>query len=186
MVPTENAAKITLPMLPKWGCSSAGRARRSQRRGHRFDPGQLHQYCAAFRCCRSKCRPAPAMPGELRPPRNSLRQLCSGQKGSTTTPDRETASNSRFRQSVVVFKANYRTNIRANSGARNATNRPACPYCHGSEVYVSSAKTFWERLSALLLLRRVRSDECGGGIFGQCSCPLLHGLRDEGFHGRPK
>src|SRR5258705_3295588 len=36
----------------------------------------------------------------------------------------------------------------------------ACPYCHSSEVYVSSAKTFWERLSGLLLLRHVRCDEC--------------------------
>src|ERR1700756_1599376 len=26
----------------QWGCSSAGRAPRSQRGGHRFDPGQLH------------------------------------------------------------------------------------------------------------------------------------------------
>jgi hypothetical protein len=26
------------------GCSSVGRARRSQRRGRRFDPGQLHHY----------------------------------------------------------------------------------------------------------------------------------------------
>ena len=42
----KNAGKITGPAfhleLGTWGCSSAGRARRSQRRGHRFDPGQLH------------------------------------------------------------------------------------------------------------------------------------------------
>jgi hypothetical protein len=37
-----NAAKIT-SHSNKWGCSSAGRAPRSQRGGHRFDPGQLHQ-----------------------------------------------------------------------------------------------------------------------------------------------
>ena len=28
----------------QWGCSSAGRAPRSQRGGHRFDPGQLHHF----------------------------------------------------------------------------------------------------------------------------------------------
>ena len=27
-----------------WGCSSFGRARRSQRRGSEFDPRQLHQF----------------------------------------------------------------------------------------------------------------------------------------------
>src|SRR3954468_12873948 len=31
------------PRDPFWGCSSVGRARRSQRRGRRFDPDQLHQ-----------------------------------------------------------------------------------------------------------------------------------------------
>ncbi len=35
-----------------------------------------------------------------------------------------------------------------------------CPYCGGDEVYSSSAKTFWEKLPALLLLRFVRCDEC--------------------------
>ena len=30
-----------------WGCSSAGRAPRSQRGGQRFDPAQLHQYSPA-------------------------------------------------------------------------------------------------------------------------------------------
>src|SRR4030067_1650910 len=29
--------------LKRWGCSSAGRARRSQRRGQGFDPPHLHQ-----------------------------------------------------------------------------------------------------------------------------------------------
>lgn len=36
----------------------------------------------------------------------------------------------------------------------------ACPYCGGSDVYASTAKTFWEKISVVLLLRHVRCDEC--------------------------
>src|SRR5438309_3733350 len=42
LVYPRNAVKIERHSN-KWGCSSAGRAPRSQRGGHRFDPGQLHQ-----------------------------------------------------------------------------------------------------------------------------------------------
>src|ERR1700693_3738159 len=41
------------PMV-KWGCSSAGRAPRSQRGGHRFDPGQLHQSFNNLRIVRDR------------------------------------------------------------------------------------------------------------------------------------
>ena len=37
------AAKLNLVVPTLWGCSSAGRAPRSQRGGQRFDPAQLHQ-----------------------------------------------------------------------------------------------------------------------------------------------
>jgi hypothetical protein len=40
----EEAARSGLPTV-LWGCSSAGRARRSQRRGQGFDPPQLHCVC---------------------------------------------------------------------------------------------------------------------------------------------
>ncbi len=36
--------------LRSWGCSSVGRAPRSQRGGHRFDPGHLHQLYPAAGC----------------------------------------------------------------------------------------------------------------------------------------
>ena len=35
-------------LFPLWGCSSAGRAPRSQRGGQRFDPAQLHQKTNKF------------------------------------------------------------------------------------------------------------------------------------------
>src|SRR6266446_4945125 len=45
----ESASRVRIPLSPpvvnnliRWGCSSVGRAPRSQRGGHRFDPGQLH------------------------------------------------------------------------------------------------------------------------------------------------
>ncbi len=36
------SAAHNLGLLLKWGCSSVGRALRSQCRGQRFDPAQLH------------------------------------------------------------------------------------------------------------------------------------------------
>src|SRR5882762_7394433 len=45
----ESASRVRIPLSPpvvnnliRWGCSSVGRAPRSQRGGHRFDPGHLH------------------------------------------------------------------------------------------------------------------------------------------------
>jgi len=35
-----------------------------------------------------------------------------------------------------------------------------CPYCGSSKVYISAAKTLWERLPALFLLRLVRCHGC--------------------------
>ena len=35
-----------------------------------------------------------------------------------------------------------------------------CPYCSGFVVYDSSAKTFWEKLLPVVLLRLVRCDDC--------------------------
>src|SRR5207244_2289373 len=48
----ESASWVRIPLSPpvvkqagiRWGCSSVGRAPRSQRGGHRFDPGHLHHY----------------------------------------------------------------------------------------------------------------------------------------------
>src|SRR5260221_4882744 len=45
------AAKITTT----WGCSSAGRASRSQCEGREFDPPQLHQHTLKARSCRAFC-----------------------------------------------------------------------------------------------------------------------------------
>lgn len=36
----------------------------------------------------------------------------------------------------------------------------SCPYCHRSDVYVSSPKNLWEELAVLLLLRPVRCHDC--------------------------
>ena len=40
-------------LVKSWGCSSAGRAPRSQRGGQRFDPAQLHQFPPKFISLRS-------------------------------------------------------------------------------------------------------------------------------------
>ena len=36
----------------------------------------------------------------------------------------------------------------------------SCPYCHRSNVYVSSPKSLWEEAAVLLLLRPVRCHHC--------------------------
>jgi len=36
----------------------------------------------------------------------------------------------------------------------------SCPYCHRSDVYVSSPRSLWEEIAVLLLLRPVRCHDC--------------------------
>ena len=62
-----NAAKLKSVSRLMWGCSSAGRAPRSQRGGQRFDPAQLHHKINNLRhtsissaiLCRCLCRNPP-------------------------------------------------------------------------------------------------------------------------------
>jgi hypothetical protein len=75
-------AKIEVFSPASWGCSSAGRAPRSQRGGHRFDPGQLHQSLTPSLFSskrREECRPVPPWSTRLDDPANisGLRQLLS-------------------------------------------------------------------------------------------------------------
>jgi hypothetical protein len=46
---------VAIIRVIRWGCSSVGRARRSQRRGQRFDPAHLHHSTPAGLC--AGCRP---------------------------------------------------------------------------------------------------------------------------------
>jgi hypothetical protein len=154
-------------------------------RGRRFDPGPLNivrRFVVAARNAGSQLlRRGVTASGKFW--QTTLVQA----KGVTTPPNRETASKSRFRQSVDVFKANYRTNIRANQGARNATNRPESlsllPRFRGLCIQCKNILGGFPRYSCFGMCAVTSA---GGGISGQCSCPLLRGLRDEGFHGRPK
>jgi hypothetical protein len=36
----------------------------------------------------------------------------------------------------------------------------SCPYCGSSEIYPASSKTFWQKISVLLLLRLARCQLC--------------------------
>jgi hypothetical protein len=54
--------------------------------------------------------------------------------------------------------------------------RECCPYCHGSNVYVSDPESLWEEIAVLMLLRPVRCHDCMHRFYRPLSIPTLIAL----------
>jgi hypothetical protein len=61
----KGSVEYTLPSTRVWGCSSVGRAPRSQRGGQRFDPAQLHHTFNHFQHCIGRPAPRPTQHATL-------------------------------------------------------------------------------------------------------------------------
>ena len=69
---------------------------------------------------------------------------------------------SRLGCSMRLNSCNIKTNLweRFQSGKMRRIGLKNCPYCGSSEIYIASSKTFWQKISVLLLLRLVRCQLC--------------------------
>ena len=92
----------------------------------------------------------PSVRSRLAPPNYFTFRLAVFDAFSSNLRDEKTASNS---VQLQTEPGPWGTDMR-----RIGLNR--CPYCCSSEVHVSSAKNFWDRIPVLALLRLVRCEEC--------------------------